>query len=224
MPPPVVPQFPPPPPPPGEPRGIPWALVPFITFGFGTPFTFAYAAVRKRSATFGVTAAGYAGASAGALMLAGTDSVTLQFVAMLLMLTLWISGTVHAFVVRPSVFPKTEPRDRANEHAIQVAKHRRRLREDARALAAEDPALAVELRIGRPDLPRAYNDGGLIDVNHAPPQVLGLLPGLTDEMIGRIVRVRDEQGTFFSVEELGIDANLPPYVVQQISEYTIFLS
>jgi hypothetical protein len=37
--------------------------------------------------------------------------------------------------------------------------------------------MAWELRIGRPDLPRVYDDGGLIDVNHVPPQVLATLPG-----------------------------------------------
>ena len=34
------------------------------------------------------------------------------------------------------------------------------------------PALAGELRIGRPDLPREYDDGSLVDVNRVPGAVL----------------------------------------------------
>jgi hypothetical protein len=41
--------------------------------------------------------------------------------------------------------------------------------------------LAAELRIGRPDLPRHFDDGGLIDVNTVPAQVLSRLPGLRPE-------------------------------------------
>lgn len=194
-----------------------------MTFGWGTPFSFAYAALKQRSRGLGVSALGYTGATATALALASSGALVPNVLAMLLMLTIWVAGTAHAFVVRPTVFPKKPQRDRANEHAIKIAKHRRVLRDEARTLAAEDPSLAVELRVGRPDLPRTYNDGGLIDVNHVPPHTLGLLPGMTDELIERIVRVRQEQGTFFSVEELGVDADLPPNLVQSISEYTIFL-
>ena len=35
--------------------------------------------------------------------------------------------------------------------------------------------LARELRIGRPDLPRQYDDGGLVDVNNVPVGVLAEL-------------------------------------------------
>jgi hypothetical protein len=211
------------PPPPAEPQGILWALVPLMTFGWGTPFSFAYAAIKRGSPGLGVMAMGYGAGSAASMLMISTGALSLNVLAMLLMLTLWVGGTAHAFAVRPTVYPRKPPRDQANEHAISVAKYRRVLREQARALAADDPSLAIELRIGRPDLPRAYNDGGLIDVNHAPPGTLALLPGMTEEIVERIVRVRGEQGTFFSVEELGVDADLSPNLVQSISEYTIFL-
>jgi DNA uptake protein ComE-like DNA-binding protein len=141
----------------------------------------------------------------------------------LLFLVLWVTSSIHAFVVRPAVFPRRTPRDRLNQHAVEVAKYRRMLRDEARRLLAEDPALAHELRIGRPDLPRAYDDGGLIDVNHAPAPTLGLLPGMTDELVQKVVRVREETGTFVSVEELAVDADLPPDLIHRMAEYTIFL-
>jgi DNA uptake protein ComE-like DNA-binding protein len=130
---------------------------------------------------------------------------------------------VHAFAARPSVFPRPAPHSQRNEHAIKLAKYRRILREEARTLATEDPALAHELRIGRPDLPRGYDDGGLIDVNHAPPATLALLPGLDDALIERIVAHREEHGAFFSAEELSVDVDLPPALLPQLAEYAIFL-
>ena len=219
----MVPPYPQPTVPRSGPQGLLWAFVPFLTFGFGTPYTFAYAAVKRRSWQLGGTAAAYCGGSGVSLALMSTGSGLLLALGSMLMTILWITGTVHAFAVRPSVFPRPNPRDRLNQHAIDVAKHRRALREQSRALIAEDPVLAVELRIGRPDLPRAYDDGGLVDVNHVPGPTLGLLPGMTEELAERILRVREDRGGFVSVEELAVDADLPPDLVQGMAEYAIFL-
>ncbi|MEU5876754.1 helix-hairpin-helix domain-containing protein [Spirillospora sp. NPDC047279] len=197
--------------------------MPFLTFGVGTPFTFLYGAIRRGSRTLGATAAGYGLALTFALMLTGTDEAALEALGGFMMMMLWIAGTAHAFAVRPSVFPREGPRSRQNQYAIHVAKYRRSLREDARRLASEDPALAHELRIGRPDLPRAYDDGGLVDVNHAPPEILAGLPSMTPELVDRIVRRRSAQGGFISAEELTVDADLPPDLLPHLSEYAIFL-
>ncbi|TDD60330.1 helix-hairpin-helix domain-containing protein, partial [Actinomadura rubrisoli] len=219
---------PPPPPVPapgqgGAPQGILWAFVPFLTFGFGTPFSFLYAAVRNSSLNLGVTAGGYGLGLFGVLALMQSGDAFLIALGSMLTLMFWVSGTAHAFAVRSSVFPREKPPNRLNQHAIEVAKYRRTLRDEARALAAEDPALAHELRIGRPDLPRTYDDGGLVDVNHAPPEVLAGLPGMTPEIVERVVLRRDEQGTFVSAEEMAVDADVPPDALPQIAEYAIFL-
>ncbi|MEW2355288.1 helix-hairpin-helix domain-containing protein [Spirillospora sp. NPDC029432] len=222
--PPPMPAMPPiPPAPPPEPRGVMWAFVPFISLGFGTPFSFMYAAVRRQSWNLGAAAAGYGAATGSAMLMAQSGDAMLGALSAIMFLMLWVAGSVHAFAVRPAVFPKAAPHSQRNEHAIKLAKYRRVLREDARALATEDPALAHELRIGRPDLPRGYDDGGLVDVNHAPPSALAMLPGLTDEHVERIVRRREEQGGFFSAEEMAVDIDLPPALLAQIAEYALFL-
>jgi DNA uptake protein ComE-like DNA-binding protein len=210
-------------PPPTEPRGILWAFVPFLTFGLGTPFSFFYAAVRRQSLGLGTTAAGYGAGTAAWMALAGTGDVVLSTVGIIMMMMLWVAGSVHAFAVRPSIFPREAPHNVRNAHAIKLAKYRRTLREEARALAAEDPALAHELRIGRPDLPRGYDDGGLVDVNHAPSETLAQLPGVDEAIVERIGRRRTEQGGFISVEEMAVDIDLPPALLPQISEYALFL-
>lgn len=227
---PLAPPVPPPAPPPPFPaavpdnaRGVIWAFVPFITLGYGTPFSFLYAAIRRGSWSLGATAAGYGVGTAAVLTMLQVGNPFLVVLATFLGVLLWIAGTGHAFAVRSKVFPGDVPRNRRNQHAIEVARYRRSLRDEARALAAEDPALARELRIGRPDLPRAYDDGGLVDVNHAPREILAALPGMTPELADRVVRVREERGGFVSAEEMAVDADIPPDVLPLMADYTIFL-
>ncbi|MFI0405400.1 ComEA family DNA-binding protein [Actinomadura sp. 3N508] len=197
--------------------------MPFITLGYGTPFSFLYAAIRRGSWNLGATAAGYGAGTAGVITLLQLDNVILTVLGTFIAILLWISGTAHAFAVRSSVFPREVPRNRLNEHAIEFAKYRRSLREQARALAAEDPALARELRIGRPDVPRTYDDGGLVDVNHVPAEILAALPGMTPELAERVVRHREEHGGFVSVEEMAVDVDIPPDVLPEMADFTIFL-
>lgn len=211
------PAYPPPPAPRSD--GLGWAFVPLVTLGWGTPFTFLYAALRRRSVADGVATAVYTVGLAG-----GVAGVGATYALSVLVFTLvWIIGTVHAFVLRSKVFPAVGMQERMNDQAVEVARLQRTLRARARKVLADDPLLAQELRIGRPDLPRMYDDGGLIDVNHAPAAILALLPGLTDDMVRRIVRLRDDQGGFVSVEELGVHGDLPPDIVASIAEYTVFV-
>jgi Helix-hairpin-helix motif len=196
--------------------------VPLLTVGIGSPASFLYAAARRRSAFLGACAVGYGTAlvtSFVAMAGNGTDAI-----GVLLFLVTWVVSTAHAMIARPRLYPPVNPRDHLNQQVVQVARHRRALREAARKIVEDDPGLAHELRIGRPDLlPRAFDDGGLIDVNHAPPQSLSLLPGLTYEMVDRIIRLRDDQGGFISVEELAVHADLPPAIVTGLAEYAIFI-
>jgi hypothetical protein len=118
--------------------------------------------------------------------------------------------------------PVIGPRANTNAQAVAAATMRRELRRRARELVAADPGLARELRIGRLDLPRQYDDGGLIDVNHVPPPSLTALSGVTPEIAERIVSIRERVGPFSSAEELVITADLHPDLTAEIREYGIF--
>jgi DNA uptake protein ComE-like DNA-binding protein len=219
-----MPPVPMPPPPRVEPQGVAWSVVPLLTLGFGAPFSFVYAGNKARSWNLAAAGAGYGVAYlADFSALLASSSGSANVLGSLLLLVLWVTTSIHAFVARPAIYPRRTPSDRLNRHAVEMAKYRRMLRDEARRLLAEDPALAHELRIGRPDLPRTYDDGGLIDVNHVPAPTLGLLPGLTDEYVQKVIRVREETGTFVSVEELAVNADLPPDLLHRMAEYTIFL-
>ena len=52
---------------------------------------------------------------------------------------------------------------------------------------AEDPALARSLGIGRPDLARGYDDGGLVDLNTASAPVIAQVCGLDAALAEAIV-------------------------------------
>ncbi|GAA0958720.1 ComEA family DNA-binding protein [Actinocorallia libanotica] len=118
--------------------------------------------------------------------------------------------------------PPPVNRFNGNAQAIAMANMRRQLRQQARE-HARDVVLARDLRIGRPDLPRHYDDGGLIDVNHAPAQVIASITGVTPEMAEHIVKVRAQVVGFSSAEELSAVASLPPHLTPEIREYGIFL-
>jgi hypothetical protein len=109
-----------------------------------------------------------------------------------------------------------------NAQAVAAAHARRELRRRARE-QAKDVALARELCIGRPDLPRHYDDGGLIDINHVAPPALTMLTGVTPEIAERIVAIREQVGGFSSAEELAATADLHPDLLPEINEYGIFL-
>jgi DNA uptake protein ComE-like DNA-binding protein len=95
------------------------------------------------------------------------------------------------------------------EEAVEEAKGLIKARARARRIVESNPQLASELAIGRPDLPRAFDDGGLIDVNSAPLAALSSLPGFDAELAERAIEVRESIGGFDSASDLEIVLDLP---------------
>jgi len=194
-----------------------WAVSPLVTFGLATPVTFLWAAQRARSRHFVIAAVLY------------TASVVLFFVlpddvGFVFFVVAWLVGTVHALAFRASVFGTHPPiQGTALDAAIDMAEDRRELRRKARKIATEDPVLARELGIGRPDAQRNFDDGGLIDVNYVPADVLLRLSGMTAEMAERVVQVREIRGPYVSVDELSVFAEVPPGLADRLAEYLLFL-
>jgi Helix-hairpin-helix motif len=216
--------MPPAPPLPASPDGVGWALVPLLTVGLGSPISFVYAGARRKSTALYATGAGYGAMAVAAFGGIASPWHVAHVLGALLLMLLWVTSGVHGIVARKHVYPSLSMHERMNQQSIQFARRRRGLRAEARKLIIEDPALGHELHIGRPDLPRAFDDGGLIDVNHAPAATLTLLPGVTEEIARHIAAIRSDVGPFISVEELAVHANLPPDMIPTISDYTIFLA
>ena len=204
---------------------VTWAALPILTLGLITPFTFAAAALWRRSLHLLVASAAYIGIFVVMMFLwpdIDKENGTQSSVGVLLSL-LAVVGCGHAFLIRRQVFDPHGLAGIDNEAVVEHVRRQRLLRDKARVLAASDPGLAKELRIGRPDLPHQYKDGGLIDVNHASVEALSLLPGITPELAARIERVRAETGGFVSAEELSAVAGLPPALTADLADYAVFI-
>jgi hypothetical protein len=103
---------------------------------------------------------------------------------------------------------------RAREHLAE--------RNKALTLAREDPRLALEAGVGRPDLPGTFH-GGVVDVNHAPAQVIASLPGFDSELAARLVATREDLDGFSSLEDLGTVLNLRGDQVEHMRDHVVFL-
>jgi hypothetical protein len=95
-------------------------------------------------------------------------------------------------------------------------------RDDARRLVQANPELARELRIGRPDLPWQYGDGGLVDINRVPGYVLAASLGLTQQEVTNLTAARDKLGKFSTADELRDYAELPLGRVDELRDLMIF--
>jgi hypothetical protein len=97
-----------------------------------------------------------------------------------------------------------------------------RLRRQARKIAKDDPVLASELKIGRPDLPRSYDDGGLVDINHVPAGILASRLALAPPEVSAVIEARDQLGRFTSTDELSAYAGLSPDRLDQLRDWLLF--
>ena len=204
-----------------------WAFVPVLSFGFLAPVPIIHAAVKLRTWTLWAASAVYTAAEI--LAWSTTMTVTSGPVepaevsdppvwAGVLLMGLAVIPTIHALMLRGRVFEA-----RPQHPAIVAALQARQRREEARAIAARDVNLARELRIGRPELPRQFDDGGLVDVNHVPAPVMVQLLGLSEADAAQVTEGRDRIGGFSSPEELIAYTDLSPALVDGIRERLLFL-
>jgi hypothetical protein len=201
---------------------IMWALIPLLTLGLLAFVPFAHAAAKLQHRRLWLVAACYAVVTVGLFGPLADASNTSDLGAALFTaawFALIVGSTVHALVLRRRVFspPAVQP-------AMAAALADRELRQQARAIVAGDPALARELRIGRPDLLRQFNDGGLVDVNHVPNQVLAERLGLSPAEAARVVEARERLGGFSSAAEWCAFAEVPDATIDPVQERLVFLA
>jgi hypothetical protein len=197
-----------------------WALIPALSLGLLAPVPFAHAAIRlKQRRLWAVTAAYAVVWLVEVVLAAGPEGGWRDTVLGVATFALMVVGTVHAFLLRGRVFapPATDP-------VIAAAFATRQRREQARAIATRDLALARELRIGRPDLPRQFDDGGLVDVNHVPAQVLVQRLGLSVAQADKVVQARERLGGYAGPQELVASGELPEATVNTLRDRMLFLA
>lgn len=204
-------------------------LAPLVSFGMATWAEVAYFAARRRSPALAIMSVGYLAMAVvffyGA---AATDPDATGWWDVPMLLSLFattLGGAVHlVLLTSESSSPHAGP-DAAGvaaTAALNLPQIERRIRrEQARSLVAHHPAIARELLIGRPDLPRTFDDGGLVDVNSAPEHVLAALPALAPYHAKLIVLARTAQGPLASVDDLVGREILPYHTVHAMREVLI---
>jgi hypothetical protein len=142
----------------------------------------------------------------------------------------WFVGTFHVLYLQLRVAeagaPAPGPASPAasTDPALAAAQRRLERRREARALVGENPPLAAELRIGRPDLTRQYDDGGLVDVNHVPASVLVAELDLPQPVAASITAERERLGGFGSPDEIMVYCGgLTPDRLDLIRDRLIFV-
>ncbi len=168
----------------------------------------------------GLVAAGYGALSA--LIVWGvswnSDSAMRANLWAAAVLLLWGVSSAHALAVRRTLFFG----DTQEDEAIAAAKERIRRRDESRRIAATDSRLATELRIGRPDQPSGYDDGGLVDVNHVPVECLSGVGVIDGDLAQKIVEARDLVGGFDSRDDLEAVIGLDPRTLDEVADLLIF--
>jgi hypothetical protein len=130
----------------------------------------------------------------------------------------WCGAIATTLIIRPSYLRHSPRFVEAREAAEQRLDERR----EAQRLALEQPELALELGVGRPDRPGAQHTG-LVDVNNASVSALLQLPGVDDALATRIVEVRAEINGFSSVHDFGSVLDLDGHAVERLADEVVFL-
>ena len=198
-------------------------LLPLIPFGWLGWTAFLYTGLRARKRSWLVWSGVYFVAAAVAIgtMTAGGSGDGVNgpvegFGAILTFATM-AATFIHSLVIRRP-FLRRMALMRAQEH------HDYRLEgaEMALDVAARDPRRAKQMGVGRPDLPGSF-DGGLVDVNSAPAEVLATLPGVGAEQAIEIATARTELRAFTSLEDMGSALDLPAPLVEELRGHVVFL-
>ena len=203
-------------------RQLAWASVPIWSFSLLAFAPFLRLALTRRRARDWLVFACYLAASTTVLVLvsASGPSDAVAATAGTMALVLMSAGAVHAFFAfRPT--PEAIG-SLASDEALATARERMHRRRQARELAEHNPVLARDLKIGRPDVPHDYDDGGLVDVNHVPGQVLQESLGLTAAESAAIITVREQLGRFSGPEEVTAYTELTPDRVDALRDLMLF--
>lgn len=192
-----------------------------LGFGFWTWLIFLMLGIRARRRAWILWSAGYGVlAVAGAVLEALPDpSGTAAGIAVIPILLGWIGGVVHVALISKDATRRIWA---LSAPSLVAARERIERRAEGRRLAARNPVLARELGVGRPDVPGA-DDYGLVDVNHAAPDALCRLPGITPQVAARIEETRLGISPFMSAEDLCVTLDLPPALTGDLKEHAIFL-
>jgi hypothetical protein len=204
-------------------------VLPLLTYGVATVAVVGYAGWQLRSRWHLAAAAGYfllfTGFIIGVQFTDPENTGVVDAIITPLFVVNWLVGCAHAgwlerrLKVRRSAVEPASPVD----PAVLVAQQRLARRNEARTLLTGNPALAAELRIGRPDLRRQYDEGGLVDINHVPAEMIAWELGIPCLVPDEIVGQRNRVGGFHSADDLVVyRETVTPHEVAVVRDRLLF--
>ena len=132
----------------------------------------------------------------------GTTGNLLTSAAVIMGLVMVVVACIQQVKLRRELLGLAPAERPGEDPALAAAFAARERRAEARKLVASDPLIARDLRIGRPDLERNYDDGGLVDLNNAPAAVIASVCGLDAATAEAIVDIRTTVGGFTAVDDV----------------------
>jgi len=195
--------------------------VPMLSFGLFSWAAMTFLAIRRRSLRLGLVAVGYFLLVALFITISDDDpNSSREGWALLALLLSMAGGAVHLALLVSGPSGRRQRAASPDYDTLRSLELRIR-REQALTLLDHHPHIARELRIGRPDLARVFNDGGLVDVNAVPEHILAALPGVTVPQAQQIVARRRSTGGFARVDDLVTYGLLPLPTVRNLSDVLI---
>ncbi|GAA4545538.1 hypothetical protein [Pseudonocardia xishanensis] len=193
-----------------------WYLVlDVVSLGIASPIPFAHAAVRLKRPLSILWPVLYAAAVTALLIAVEPAETRTDNTVGGLIIGLMVVAFCHLLWVRRQVWPATPAQ--SADPAMAEALAARQRRAESRRIVAEDPALARDLRIGRPDLRTGYDDGGLVDLGSAPAALIAEVCGIDLETAGRIVETRQAR-PYDTVDDVFTWADVPYALWERVRE------
>ena len=130
----------------------------------------------------------------------------------------WGAGIAHSFVVRKAYLRRIgHPRGPSAAGRAPRRASARPTPASSRCATRSSPARRSSAAAG------GFDEGGVVDVNHAPVEDIADLPRIDAETARQIVAARDGVGGFSSLEDLGLTMDLPGDVVESLRGRVVFL-
>lgn len=199
-------------------QGVWYFLLTFGSFGTLAWIPYLHAAAWLRNRTYAILACVYAALTVISFVLIGSapENANGETVGMgkldmaigyFILVGIMGAASTHQSRVRQEVYGSgrrraLRARSYRTDPAVTRALDARIRRAQARTLIEKDPLLAHELRVGRPELTRPYDDGGLVDLNAATAKSIAQACEVPPHVARNIVEARTERGGFLSVDDV----------------------
>jgi DNA-binding SARP family transcriptional activator len=197
-----------------------------LSFGTLSWLGILFYAIRRRSRWLALAAAGYLALPllfVYAMEVSDMDAppTVLDGVAIIGLAAAWLGGAAHLILINRNIL--TMMRGRRPGRGADAHHELGVRREHARYLLHHYPAARHELRIGRPDLPSGFDDGGLVDINSVTESVIMQLPGVAPYQREQIAVDRSLGGPYASMEELVARCRLGAAEADSLRPILVFL-